>query len=106
VDEAAEMVRQIGHPKIRLLADTYHMTTDGDPPEAIRRACELLFHVHCAERDGRGPLGTLGEDQRPYFRALKEVGYDRRVSIEARWSDLDKQLPAAVAELRRQIDTA
>lgn len=106
VTEAAELARRAEHPNIRALADTYHMATDGDPPEAIRRAGAMIAHAHCAEGDGRGPIGTVGEDHRPYFRALKGIGYDGRVTIEAKWRDLPAELPGATAELRKQIETA
>ena len=72
----------------------------------IAAAGKLLAHAHCAEADGRGPLGAKGEDQRPYFRAMKDAGYDGRISIEANWRDFERQLPAALAELRRQIAEA
>jgi len=63
--------------------------------------------VDGAEGDGRGPLGRRGEDHRPYFRALRDIGCDGRGSIEARWDGgLPERLAAAVAELRRQIDSA
>ncbi len=106
VDQGAEIVRRVDQPSIRLLADTYHMVSDGEGPDSIRRAGKLLAHVHCAEGKGRGPLGTVGEDHRPYFRALKDIGYDGRISIEAKWGDQRAQLPAALAELRRQCQTA
>jgi len=106
VAEGAELVRRADHPAVRLLADTYHMARDGDDPDAIRAAGPLIAHVHCGEGDGRGPIGFKGEDHRPYFRALKDAGYDGRVSIEVKWVDRDRQLPAAVAELRKQIETA
>lgn len=106
VDEGAELVRRADHPNVRLLADTYHMARDGDKPEAIRRAGGLIAHVHCAEGGGRVPVGFGGEDHRPYFRALKDIGYDDRVSIEATWENFAQQLGRAVAELRKQIDSA
>ncbi len=106
VDEAAGIVRSVNHPNIRVLADTYHMASDGEGPGSIRRAGELVVHVHCAEVDGRGPLGTVGEDQRPYFRALKDVGYDGRISLECKWNDLSAQVAGGVAELRQQWRTA
>jgi len=106
VDEASEVVRRVGHPAVRVLFDTYHMAKDGEGPDGLRRAGALLAHGHCAEADGRGPLGTVGEDQRHYFRALKDAGYRGAISIEARWSDLAAQVGPAVAELRRQIRTA
>jgi len=106
VDEAAGLVHAAGDPSVRLLADTFHMAMDNDPPDAIRRAGELIVHVHCAEGNGRGPLGTVGEDQRPYFRALKDVGYDGRISLECNWKDFAAQLAPGAAELRRQWETA
>ena len=104
--EGADLVRRAGHPSIRLLADTYHMAVEGEGPQAIRQAAGLIVHVHCAEGNGRGPLGATGEDHRGYFRALKDVGYDARVSIEAKWTAFQAQLGPALAELRRQIQTA
>jgi len=106
VDEAADIVRSVNHPNIRIVADTYHMATDGEGPASIGRAAGLIAHVHCAEAAGRGPLGTKGEDQRPYFRALKDVGYDGRISMECKWKDLPAQLAGATAELRKQWQTA
>jgi len=106
VDEGAGLVRAAGHPNIRLLVDTYHMAVDDDPVDSIRRAEGLVVHVHCAEVDGRGPLGAVGEDQRAYFRALKDIGYEGRISLECAWDDFAAQIAPAVAELRRQWETA
>ncbi len=103
VAEGAEIVSRVEHPHVRLLADTYHMATDAESPDNIRRAGELIVHVHAAEAEGRRPVGTA-EDHRPYFAALKESGYDGAISIEAKWDDRDAELPAAVAGLRRQWD--
>lgn len=106
VDEGAEIVRQEQSTHIRLLVDTYHMAKENESPDVIKRARGLIAHAHCAEGNGRGPLGTKGESHRPYFRALKDIGYDARMSIEARWDDFDQQLPAAVVELRNQWQSA
>jgi sugar phosphate isomerase/epimerase len=106
VTEGAELIRRVNQPSIRLLADTFHMAQESEPPEAIRQAVDVLAHVHCAQSKGRGPLEAAGEDLRPYFRVLKEAGYARRISIEAGWKDLGAQLPGAIEELRRQVETA
>ncbi len=105
--EGAELVRRVDHPAVRLLADTYHMASDGEGPDGIRRFAELLVHAHCADPAGRVPLGFGPADHRPYFRALKDIGYTGGVSIEAhRWEDQAAQLPTAIAALREQIDSA
>ncbi len=106
VDEGAEIVREAAHPNIRLLVDTFHMLRNGEGPDAIERSVELIAHAHCAEMEGRRPLGTSGEDQRPFLKALKAGGYDGRISLECRWDDLPGELPAAVAEVRKQWEDA
>ena len=106
VTEGAALVRAVNHPWVRLLADTYHMSTESESPQAIVDAGDLIWHVHTAQREGRLALGVGTEDQRPYFAALKRIGYDGRVSIEANWKDMPADLAKAVAELRRQWEMA
>ncbi|MFP4355075.1 MAG: sugar phosphate isomerase/epimerase family protein [Phycisphaerae bacterium] len=106
VDEAAELARRVDHTHIRVLCDTYHMSRNDDAPEAIVRAGDLIAHVHVADPGGRAPLLKGGADQRPFFAALKQVGYTGGVSIEATWQDIHQQLPEAIGQLRRQIDSA
>lgn len=106
VDEGAAIVRDAGVDGVRLLADVYHMLRDGEGPESIRRAGDLLRHVHVAERERRTAPGVAGDDFAPYLRALADIGYAGAISIESGWSDFAAQLPAALAELRRQVDAA
>jgi len=106
LDEAAELVRRADNPNVRMLADTYHMALEAETPDAISQAGELIVHAHCAQSVGRLPVGFGDEDHRPYFRALKAVGYDGRISIEANWTDFTAELPRAIVTLREQIDSA
>lgn len=106
VDEGAAIVRDAGTPGVRLLADVYHMMKDGEGPDAIRRAGGLLVHVHVAEKEKRTAPGVAGDDLRPYLRALSDIGYRGRISIESGWEDLAKQLGPALTELHRQVTEA
>jgi sugar phosphate isomerase/epimerase len=107
VSEAAELARQVDQDGIRILADTYHMGKENEGLDGILAAgAGLIRHVHCADPAGRVPLGFGPADHRPYFRALKDIGYDARVCIEAVWQDLPAQVTPAAAALRRQIDSA
>lgn len=106
VAEGAAVVRRVSHPAVRLLADTYHMALDDDPPSALADAAELIGHVHVSELEGRTAPGVHGEDLRPYLAPLKAVGYAGGVSMECLWDDLVAQAPAALAALREQIDSA
>jgi sugar phosphate isomerase/epimerase len=104
--EGGDVVRRVNLPGVRLLADIYHMAKEGETPESLRQVADVIGHVHCAETNGRGAPGATGEDLRPYFRVLKEIGYSRRISIEAGWKDFAAQLPGAIEELRRQVESA
>lgn len=104
VSEGAEIVKQIDHPNIQLLADIYHMMKEDESPQEIVKAGKFIHHIHIAEKENRTPPGVAGDDFRPYLSALKKINYQGRISIECRWSNLQLELPVAVAYLRKQID--
>jgi sugar phosphate isomerase/epimerase len=106
VDEGAAIVRDANVAGVRLLADLYHMARDGEGPEPLLRAGDLLQHVHVAECEQRTAPGVKGDDFGPWLRALAAVRYRGAISIESGWSDLPIQLSTAVAALRRQVEAA
>lgn len=101
--EAADFVRIVAHPHIRLLADLYHMARENEPPEEILRHADLLRHVHIAERDRRTPPGVCGDDFRPYFRVLRQIGYNGPISCECNWTNLKEEAPRAIQTLATQL---
>lgn len=104
--EGAEIVEKCDHPNVALLADIYHMTKDGQGPEDIVRFGKHLRHLHIAEHEKRTAPGTMGDDFRPFFRALKQVSYDARISIEGRWDDLANQVASSIGVLKQQWEEA
>jgi sugar phosphate isomerase/epimerase len=106
IAEGAAIVREVGDPGVRLLADIYHMLREAEGPESIVAAGPLLAHCHIAEEEGRTPPGVHGQDFTPYLEALRRTGYQGAISFEARWTDLATELPAAVRTLRAQIARA
>lgn len=61
--EGADIVEQVAHPCVRLLADFYHMIIEGEPPGEIVRWAHLLEHVHLSELGpDRGEPGRRGDD--------------------------------------------
>lgn len=79
--DGARLVEGCGHPAIRLLADIYHMGTDGEAAGELARFAPLLGHVHVAEIEDRGP--PRGASLLSYLETLRASGYAGRVSIEA-----------------------
>ena len=106
VTEAGRLVASIDRPGVRLLADIYHMACNNESPEDILPWSSLLSHVHVAEKQERAAPGRHGEDFRPYFAALHQAGYDRRISIECNWQDLATEVSQGIETLREQWMTS
>ena len=103
VVEGMELAQAADHPRVRLLADFYHMMEDDEPLENVTTCAAWLDHVHVADTT----RGAPGEGDYPYgefFRRLHEGGYSGRISIECRWDDLATQADPAVRFLRRMWD--
>ncbi len=104
VSEGGEIVEAVNHPNFRLLADLYHMKMDQEGPEPLLKYGHLIEHVHIAEKEGRTAPGVHGEDFTPYFKALKEIGYTGRISIECKWNDFDKEIDQAIETIQQQAN--
>ena len=96
-----KIVKKVGHPNIQCLADIYHMLQENEGPEAIVRGAKYIKHCHVAEKTDRAAPGTNGEDLTPYYDALNKIGYKGGLSIECKWTDFDKQLAPALANLKK-----
>ena len=104
VQQGAEIVRQVNHPNIRVLADIYHMALEDEGPQSILDAGPLLAHVHLAEKEGRTRPGVAPYDFAPYFDALRRIGYTGGISFECRWENFDEELAPALAYIKEQLD--
>ncbi|MEX0330416.1 MAG: sugar phosphate isomerase/epimerase family protein [Puniceicoccaceae bacterium] len=100
ISEVVEVVRAADHPAIRANADLFHMVIEGDTPEDLREAVDLVAIVEIAEAEGRRVPGTSGQDFRPYFKVLREAGFSGPINIEGKWEVAE--LEQAFAEIGRQ----
>jgi sugar phosphate isomerase/epimerase len=100
VAECAELVRAVDHPAVRLLVDGFHLLHDGDSIPSIVENGELFRHVHLATPENRLAPGAEPCDWAPFFSALRDGGYDGRVSVEAKLNDPATELPTALALMR------
>lgn len=87
--EAAEASSDTGMDNVKALVDLYHMAAEGDDPGSIVKHRDYLVHAHIAYP----AIGTSHErafpgkdddcDYASFFRALKDAGYDDKLSVEA-----------------------
>lgn len=103
VSEGAAIARLTGRENVAVIADFYHMAAEGEGPESIIANADKLVHCHVAEPEKRTAPGVQGTDFTPYFKALRQIGYKGRISIECRWSDIRSELPVALETLKDQI---
>jgi D-psicose/D-tagatose/L-ribulose 3-epimerase len=94
--DAAALARQIGHPNIGILFDTFHANIEEKNIAAgYRTVGPYLKHVHTCEND-RGIPGSGHVEWREVFQALHQLDYDGWLTIEGFGFAL-KDLSAAAA---------
>ena len=98
--EGAQLAADVNLPNVKLLTDFFHVAKDGEPVEDVLRIGSFA-HVHIAAGQGRVyPLPGQNEQYELFFKCLKEIGYDGRISIEGKTTDMAKDAPAALAYLK------
>jgi sugar phosphate isomerase/epimerase len=100
--EVTGIIQQVNHPSVRVTADIFHMLKEDETAESIRLAGNLLVHCHIAEERDRARPGRYGEDFRPYFSALKDIGFSGKIMMECGWTDLRTEAGPALEYLERQ----
>jgi sugar phosphate isomerase/epimerase len=99
--EALELVKTVSRDNFKIIADIYHILTEDEPPKAILACGGYIVHTHIATKEGRRfPHEGNRAEFAGYFNALREIGYDGRMSIEA-GGDLDSELAVAMKYLKR-----
>ena len=104
--QGVQICEDVGSPRLRQLADLFHMMMGRESAESIIKAGDLLKHCHVASYDTRqfpGSDPATVNRIRPYFDALRKIGYTGGVSCECGWGakgDLAKNLETALKTLR------
>jgi D-psicose/D-tagatose/L-ribulose 3-epimerase len=81
--DAIRLVREVNHPRFRMMYDTFHANIEEkDPIAALRQSAPYLVEVHASEND-RGTPGHGHIRWRETFAALKEIHFDGWLVCEA-----------------------
>ncbi len=101
VGEAMTYVKRINHPNIQCLVDSYHFWLESEPLSNLEAAMPWIKHVHVADKEGRVPPGESGkEDYIPFFKVIKQGGYNLACSVECSGWNFDKHGTKVLAFLK------
>lgn len=101
--EGAAIVREVAHPKVRLMVDFYHWAIEKEGPDAIVGAAPLIEHMHISRTDEmRTYPADPDEDPRyrVFFDAVRQIGYSGRISLEGNVKDLVAEARAGLRCVR------
>lgn len=87
VEDALDACRRAVHPAVGVLIDFYHFRENGEDIATLSTLPELsryLFHVHLTRPDSDRGAPTVADmaAMRPWLEALRQLGYQGRVSLE------------------------
>jgi hydroxypyruvate isomerase len=88
--DAVAVLDRVGSPSLRLLADLYHLTVNGDDLDAVIEIYgDRIGHVQIADAPGRGAPGTGTIDLAAHLAHLARRGYHGHLSLEYVSTDED-----------------
>ncbi|HZJ78855.1 MAG TPA: sugar phosphate isomerase/epimerase [Clostridia bacterium] len=102
VSQAHEFCKKLSHPNIKVLADIYHFHVEKEDVKSIIDCADDLKHVHFANPVERcWPRLEDEYDFTPFANALKQIGYNGRISIEAGTQNIEKDIAPAFEVLNK-----
>jgi D-psicose/D-tagatose/L-ribulose 3-epimerase len=92
--DGARFCREVNHPRCKMMYDTFHAHIEEKSIcAAIHSLKDCLIHVHISENDRSTPgAGNVRWDEN--FDALRDIGYDGMLMVEAFGLALERLLPA------------
>ena len=100
VAEGLAMAKRVNRNGIKVLADLYHIWQENEPMQNIVDAASYLAHVHIAEPVKRSYPGNDDFDFTEFFTALRDAGYNGRVSCECKFDDFDSDIETALNAMK------
>jgi D-psicose/D-tagatose/L-ribulose 3-epimerase len=100
--EGLAWVNAVNDPNIQLMIDFYHFSIEKEDPSDILKVKDHLRHLHMANPNGRVmPIDWNEYNYAPFFAVLRQIHYDRLISLEASTKDLPADGPKSIALLNR-----
>ena len=81
-EDVSRFVKELNHPNVRALLDTYHMNIEeSDIEKAFLAVQDCLEVVHFADSNRRA-IGRGHIDFRPVVSGMKTIGFDKTIVLE------------------------
>ena len=103
--EGACLAAAVNHPRVKLLADYYHIAVENEPVGDIERLTGIA-HAHIATREGRRVPLSPDAGYAVMFSAMKHTGYQGLISVEGKTDDLAADGPVSVSLLKKMWEEA
>jgi sugar phosphate isomerase/epimerase len=102
--DAAALIREVGSPAVRIVADTYHMNIEeADPAAALLEVAPYIGHLQASDSNRLEP-GAGHVDWALFGATVQAIGYERSIAIESRLSGAaETVLPKVPPLLRRYL---
>jgi D-psicose/D-tagatose/L-ribulose 3-epimerase len=101
LEEAGDIVGELGLANLALVADAYHLAEEGEEVAVVAKVADKVAHVHVCGPARRPPTEADEPLLRPFFEQLAAIGYRGRCSIECNFAEVDSEAPAALDAVRR-----
>ncbi|MBV9083172.1 MAG: sugar phosphate isomerase/epimerase [Acidobacteriaceae bacterium] len=102
--EAYNLAVQTNHPKVHIIVDFFHLASEGEDPAILPYLNNHIVHLHFADAS-RGRLFPRTDSIDPryaaFFSAIREIGFDGRLSLEAYTNDFETDAPAGLEAVRK-----
>lgn len=103
VSEGVNFAERVAHPRIRVLADFYHMQEESESTSVISKYAPWLNHIHTAD-SGRLYAGSGNYPYDEFVAEVNKAGYQGMISVECRWgADLAAEIAASMEFLKSRF---
>jgi sugar phosphate isomerase/epimerase len=102
VAEVYDFCMKLSHPNVKVLADLFHVHVENEDMSVIENCGSMLYHIHLSNPVLRAwPKPDDEYDYAPFASALKKIGYNNRISIEAGSKDVNSDIGPALEVMKK-----
>jgi sugar phosphate isomerase/epimerase len=99
--EGLKLAREIDRPSVQLLIDYYHMALENESPDILLEARDAIRHTHISTVPARTYPISADPAFLPFFANLKAIGYQGRMSVEAKTDNFQADAADALRVLKQ-----